>query len=245
MKYSFVVYTYGDKRLYNLKHTLYTANKYRDDEFEYILIEHGESYSEELANTYNFIYFNIPNAVNSISAARNMGVEKSTGEYIVLHDNDLLVGPSFFHSIKLAANKYRYFSNFSTVINLTPELTNKVYNNIDNYRFTNNELNKCKKRLHQGGISNADGGSLTIRRDDYLAIGGYDEMFVEWGAEDNDFRIRMLLHLELKYVGVLNQTLYHTWHEHSSPSHRGYSINSKIYYKRLDRYAMNILKGDL
>ena len=31
------------------------------------------------------------------------------------------------------------------------------------------------------------GGSIVARRDAYDAIGGFDESFVGWGGEDNDF----------------------------------------------------------
>ena len=36
-------------------------------------------------------------------------------------------------------------------------------------------------------VENLDGGSIVARRDAYDAIGGFDESYVGWGGEDNDF----------------------------------------------------------
>jgi GT2 family glycosyltransferase len=36
-------------------------------------------------------------------------------------------------------------------------------------------------------VQNLDGGSIVARRDAYDAIGGFDESYVGWGGEDNDF----------------------------------------------------------
>ena len=36
-------------------------------------------------------------------------------------------------------------------------------------------------------VQNLDGGSIVVRRDAYDAIGGFDESFIGWGGEDNDF----------------------------------------------------------
>jgi GT2 family glycosyltransferase len=36
-------------------------------------------------------------------------------------------------------------------------------------------------------MQNALGGSLAVSSEAYLAIGGFDESFVGWGGEDNEF----------------------------------------------------------
>jgi GT2 family glycosyltransferase len=43
-------------------------------------------------------------------------------------------------------------------------------------------------------VQNLQGGSIVARRDAYDAIGGFDESFVGWGGEDNDFFDRADFH---------------------------------------------------
>ncbi|MBK1645080.1 hypothetical protein CKO25_10530 [Thiocapsa imhoffii] len=53
------------------------------------------------------------------------------------------------------------------------------------------------------------GGTLAIRRDAYFGIGGFDERFVDWGGEDNEFfdRCLTLRHCRYGYVPFV-----HLWH---------------------------------
>jgi hypothetical protein len=53
------------------------------------------------------------------------------------------------------------------------------------------------------------GGTLAIRKDAYFAIGGFDERFVDWGGEDNEFfdRCRVLRQCRHGFVPFA-----HLWH---------------------------------
>lgn len=56
---------------------------------------------------------------------------------------------------------------------------------------------------------NWKGGTIAIRRDAYLAIGGFDEGFVDWGGEDDEFydRCALIGHCRSGYLPFL-----HLWH---------------------------------
>lgn len=53
------------------------------------------------------------------------------------------------------------------------------------------------------------GGTLAIRRDAYFAIGGFDERFVDWGGEDNEFFDRCQVLCQCRYGFV---PFVHLWH---------------------------------
>jgi hypothetical protein len=57
---------------------------------------------------------------------------------------------------------------------------------------------------------NWKGGTLAIRRDAYFRIGGFDERFVDWGGEDDEFfdRCRVLKQYDFGYLPFI-----HLWHE--------------------------------
>jgi glycosyltransferase involved in cell wall biosynthesis len=55
-------------------------------------------------------------------------------------------------------------------------------------------------------------GNFAISRDDYERVNGFDENFLGWGCEDDDFgrRLRMA---SIRATSILNRTcVYHLWH---------------------------------
>ena len=53
------------------------------------------------------------------------------------------------------------------------------------------------------------GGTLAIRKDAYFAIGGFDERFVDWGGEDNEFFDRCQVLRQCRHGFV---PFVHLWH---------------------------------
>lgn len=66
---------------------------------------------------------------------------------------------------------------------------------------------------------------IAIRRDDFLAIGGYDERFQGWGYEDLEF-----LHRAQKYAPVrrVPGDLYHLWHGDRRPDDSPLSEDERL-----------------
>ena len=120
---------------------------------------------------------------------------------LVLHDNDMLV-PQDYACQLLARSKEGY-----EVINLK------------RFIFYLAEAHAANVVSKKGSISaeppesivqNLEaGGSVGITRDSFLAIGGFDESFIGWGGEDNEFWQRAQTRRVWPY-GYL--PIVHLWH---------------------------------
>ncbi|HEV8435962.1 MAG TPA: galactosyltransferase-related protein [Thermoanaerobaculia bacterium] len=95
----------------------------------------------------------------------NAGVQLARGRVVVLHDNDMLV-PQRYAAELLArvADGARF---------------------LDLKRFTFYLSENDPRRVTI--VQNLRGASIAATRDAYWEIGGFDEEFVGWGGEDNDF----------------------------------------------------------
>ena len=73
------------------------------------------------------------------------------------------------------------------------------------------------KSLWYGAIGHATkpafrGGDFLLARTDYERVNGFDENFLGWGCEDDDFG-RRLRAAGIRLISVLNRTwVYHLWH---------------------------------
>jgi len=203
-----------------------------NDSVEFILIEHGEErYSERHANKTNFKYeyYVDPLLTSHRSSLRNQAVKQAKGEWVILHDNDIIPNLEFFDDILrligLEDQPVQYFSNFKEVINLSTKLTNLLIRDLDkgNNRFkygyvngTDPEKTKnfrgCDTRPHGFfTFTEATGGSFTIKKDLYLK-NQFNDDYEGWGAEDNAFKLDVVSDIGWEKFGMLNQTLLHSFH---------------------------------
>lgn len=121
------------------------------------------------------------------SATFNAAVRRSKGRILVLHDNDMLVPAAYAREIVQAMN-----SGFDAV-----DLKRFIF-------YLGEDGHRCERV-----IQNLRGGSVAIRREAYEAIGGFDESFVGWGGEDNEFWDRAET-LRASTFGYL--PIFHLWH---------------------------------
>ncbi len=133
--------------------------------------------------------------------AFNVGARLAQADLLVLHDNDLLV-PADYARCLLDQHRAGY-----DVINIKRfifYLGREDTARISKARFVSNVP------IPESIIQNAQGGgSIAMDRRVYLEIGGYDETFVGWGGEDNEFWQRAELCRIYPY-GYL--PLIHLWH---------------------------------
>jgi glycosyltransferase involved in cell wall biosynthesis len=168
------------------------------------------------------------------SAARNLGVFASKGEYLVFLDGDCVPRPDFIARHRLLAE--RGFMVSGSRVLLSEEFTQSVLSSGDaihtrglsywlQQRLAGN-TNKIVPLLHfpNTGLrhyrkvkwNRIKSCNLAIWRDDYAAVDGFDESFVGWGHEDADVVLRLARHGIRRKGGAFSTEVFHLWHRENT-----------------------------
>lgn len=185
---------------------------------------------------------------------RNKAIARSTSEYIILVDGDMILHKDFVKDHRKAARPH-FFSQGSRVL-LTQDKTlqtlreKRVIFSLFEYGLLNR-----KNALHLPTLSRFFPGSpkslkgirtcnFAFWKSDALAVNGFNEDFEGWGREDSEFAARLL------NSGLLRQNLrfralaYHLFHPHHSQDslHRNQSILDRTISDRSVRCGNGIDK---
>jgi glycosyltransferase involved in cell wall biosynthesis len=153
------------------------------------------------------------------SAARNAGVEKSASEISVIIDADNYIPIKQIIVAIAAANKSnRLVKPFQWFGYLTEQSTALFYEIYDN------PITDFSPTYIDPPINDFTGGAYVMKKSLWKDLGGMDEGFIGWGAEDDAF------HLLCKNSGIKTQYIsgydYHLYH----PAHR---VTSEYNYNKL------------
>jgi hypothetical protein len=130
----------------------------------------------------------------------NVGARQARGTVLVLHDNDMLCPTGYAAE---ALRRVRAGSSFLELKRFTFYL-GEVDTNVF---FSTGELSTRRQcRI----VQNLQGASVAVARDAFLEIGGFDESFVGWGGEDNEFWERAEARGRVDAFGSL--PFIHLWH---------------------------------
>jgi GT2 family glycosyltransferase len=95
---------------------------------------------------------------------------------VILHDNDILVPSRYAAEVaERVAEGFRFVDLKRFLFYWSDETTERA--------FSSSAISLTAETIAQ----NLQGGSIVATKDAYAAIGGFDEGFVGWGGEDNDF----------------------------------------------------------
>lgn len=201
---SFVIGHRGLSRVPHLLATLRSIAGQRDAVVECIVVEQSREREIEssLPGWVRYIHTPIPSSdyAYNRSWALNVGARQARGMVLVLHDNDMLCPAGYAaESLKLvsAGSSFLELKRFIFYLSETDTLEFLATGTLATRVCT--------------AVQNAQGGSVAASREAFLAIGGYDESFVGWGGEDNEFWERAETGGRTYTFGYL--PFVHLWHE--------------------------------
>lgn len=203
---SFVIGHRGLARVPHLLATLQTIAGQAEVSFECIVIEQSNQPEVKalLPPWVQYVHTPLPSPEMpySRSWAFNVGAEIARGRILILHDNDMLL-PMWY-----AAEVYARCREGYEVVNLKRFI---FYLSQQHSKLITNAGSLVLTHAPESVVQNLEaGGSFGITREAYFAIGGFDETFVGWGGEDNEFWERAQTRNVWSY-GYM--PLVHLWHE--------------------------------
>jgi hypothetical protein len=202
---SFVIGHRGVSRLPHLLATLRSIAGQQDTAIECIVVE--QSVSPEIAlclpEWVRYVHTPVPRADYDYNRAwtLNEGMRAARGEVVILHDNDMLV-PAMYAAEAMARAKEGF--DFLQMKRFTFYLDEGEAQHFFERRVLRTDVPSTI-------VQNLLGASIVAKRQAYFEIGGFDEEFVGWGGEDNEFWDRARAGGNVFELGYL--PFVHLWHE--------------------------------
>ncbi|MEA2570908.1 MAG: hypothetical protein QOI24_2909 [Acidobacteriota bacterium] len=201
---SFVIGHRGLARLPHLLMTLKSIAGQRDVSIECVVVEQSmrPEIERELPSWVRYIHTPIPRDDYDYNRAwtLNAGVEAARAPVVILHDNDMLVPARYAaECVARVADGCDFLELKRFTFYLDEETTRRVF-----------ESGELPPPVPSTIVQNLQGASIAARRDAYFDIGGFDESFVGWGGEDNEFWERGELGGRAYRFGYI--PFLHLWH---------------------------------
>lgn len=136
------------------------------------------------------------------SRSRNLAINQSSGDYIILIDGDMVLSPMFTGDHRQAARKKQFVQGSRVILSASKTRAMLAAKKIAISFFATGIENR-KNSIHSPLLSllfSGESTSLTgIRtcnfafwKSDAIEVNGFNEDFVGWGREDSEFAARLM-----------------------------------------------------
>lgn len=204
INFSFIA-PYRNREYGTVKNFLESLASQTERSFEVIFINSGSDEKltkeiEKLTGKYSFCSYSHTETRGLLwnkSYLINIGINVANGKYVIVADIDLIFPADYLENIK-------------NIINDEVFLTHRCYYLLEGFDIS---YISQHKKLPINFI-----GLLAVQKDKARKIGGFDEFYQIWGAEDDDFITRLeYLGLQRRIIDVSDIPIWHQWHPTASP----------------------------
>lgn len=231
--YSFtyvIGYRHISDRLNNLRRVIDWINGFGG--VEVLLIEQDKhSKISHLNLKVNHIFLKSSAPYNK-SWAFNIAMKQAKSNIIVYADSDLIMDPNaFIEGLKLLS-QYEMVSPYKSVVDLEPQESLLPLDQL--------------LRIDRPGRGETDhqkvplcGGICMFRKDAIQKIGGWNEDFIAWGAEDDFVSVKVKHYLNWT---ELPHKCYHLYHQRPAPDMNLYQRNLQLLNKLANMSKEDLMK---
>lgn len=201
---SFIIGHRGLDRLPHLLATLRSVTGQQNASVECIVVE--QSAAPEIAASMpswvRHLHTPLPalDSPYNRSWAFNVGARLARGRVLILHDNDMLSPARYAaEAVERTREGWCFLELKRFLFYFDETATRELF-----------ATDAIPDRAPENVLQNAQGGSIAVTRDAFFDIGGFDESFVGWGGEDNEFWERAETTKTVNAFGYL--PFVHLWH---------------------------------
>ena len=179
-----------------------------------------------------------------LARSRNLAIAKSSYEYIIIVDGDMILHKNFVKDHLRCAKKGFYLQGSRVILDDTysKKLLKDKKVKVDIFaKNVKNRLNGiystyissfiCSKNkaTHKG----VRGCNFSFFKDDCLSVNGFNEDFITWGREDSEF-VERLYNKGIKRKNIKFSAIqYHIHHKEGNSNNQNDSILQKTIDKKL------------
>jgi GT2 family glycosyltransferase len=159
-----------------------------------------------------------------VALCRNDGIRASAGSYVLISDSDCLFPPRHLErhlrarrpSIVRAGNCFRLDRKTTeglTVSDVAAGRYQRAVSSVERWRLWRRWMTDVCYQLRPHPIKpKLMGFNIAISRIDVEEVNGFDEDYVGWGCEDDDFAIRLRMAGKRVRTAAGFTQAYHMWH---------------------------------
>ncbi|MCF2442598.1 galactosyltransferase-related protein [Dyadobacter sp. CY345] len=147
-----------------------------------------------------------------LAAARNLGIAAAKTDNVIFIDVDCIVSPTLFANLLMVLDSANIITAYPLYLPVLPEAGN--YGDLKHKAVTH----PSRKRIPAGQpVEHLLFWSLifAIQKQTFEKIGGFDESFIGYGAEDTDFA--MMFHKAAVKLMFINDHVLHQYHDKYDP----------------------------
>lgn len=162
----------------------------------------------------------------------NVGARRSNARVLLFSDADLLIPGMLPRTVEHCLQHTQVVKPYRQVLDLSPEATERLL--AGDSSALQQTTNIASHRQALGETAPLCGGAFAIRRAAFLKLGGWDERFTGWGAEDDAFsyKVQRARLSTLEFDDAVALHLFHPRSEDRAADSATYASNLAL----LDRY---------